>query len=30
MKTPSDENHDLIRWLDDEMTVGERRAFEAN
>jgi hypothetical protein len=30
MKTPSEENHDLIRWLDDEMTVGERREFEAN
>ena len=29
MKTPSEENHDLIRWLDDEMTTGERRAFEA-
>lgn len=29
MKTPSDENHDLIRWLDGEMTADERRAFEA-
>lgn len=29
MKTPSDENHDLIRWLDGEMTAAERRAFEA-
>lgn len=29
MKTPSDENHDLIRWLDGEMTAEERRAFEA-
>jgi len=29
MKTPSDENHDLIRWLDGEMTADERRTFEA-
>ena len=29
MKTPSEENHDLIRWLDGEMTADERRAFEA-
>ncbi|MBE7494273.1 MAG: hypothetical protein HS117_04980 [Verrucomicrobiaceae bacterium] len=29
MKTPSDENHDLIRWLDGEMTPAERSAFEA-
>lgn len=28
MKTPSDENHDLIRWLDGEMTAAERSAFE--
>ena len=30
MKTPSDENHDLIRWLDGEMTAAERSAFEAS
>lgn len=29
MKTQSDENHDLIRWLDGEMTAAERSAFEA-
>lgn len=28
MKTQSDENHDLIRWLDGEMTAAERSAFE--
>ena len=29
MKTPFDENHDLIRWLDGEMTAAEYSAFEA-
>lgn len=29
MKTPSDENHDLIRWLDGEMSPNENAAFEA-
>ena len=29
MKTPSDENHDLSRWLDGEMTAAEVTAFEA-
>lgn len=29
MKTPSDETHDLSRWLDGEMTAAEVAAFEA-
>jgi len=29
MKTQSEENHDLIRWLDDEMTAAERAQFES-
>ena len=29
MKTPFEENHDLIRWLDGEMSPAERAAFEA-
>ena len=28
MKTPFEENHDLIRWLDGEMSPAERAAFE--
>lgn len=29
MKAPSEENHDLIRWIDGEMTAEESRAFVA-